>query len=532
MTTAKPLATPGTAVTTASSGPSQAHVRKGPRAFYFHPFLRNQKIKLVVFHVVLVALLLMFYAGFGDAVSSLMTSTLKDCWQRSFGANCFGLFPDLPYLLAILAFLGAGFGLALLGNSFWFWIGLMVGSASILFGGLYVASSMHGDLPWPFVLAAFLSSALYTFRVKTHYELVAGAKIRASFGNQVSEVHLKRILRYPFHYTRAPASRLVTLMRVGYADFSNTAETLSPAEAFSELQRLTHLIKSTVHKFGGNIAALDGDAALAFFGYTFDGQEESDFRVDEALTCAVEILQASLKESLDAAGRGKVFCPLRVTLNTTSVYFGDIGDEETWNLILMGPGVSLTQQLEESCDEFRVLMTATTRDLIRTFDPTSLTISRRFLQIRHHRELIEAYDADPFVKDAEAISKVLGQYREMVSIQRKEPRWPVPSDTPVSVGSDFGSGALVNFSLSGLAVKMGVYLARGVEVSIQLESEDGKLQKLLEQKGLGAVAAEVRWAKLADDTFIHGLRLKNLTAEQRVNVMNALRDHVRGKDLD
>jgi len=501
------------------------------RRFKIHPFVRKNAVKLAFFHGALLAFLLMFFAGFGDAFSAMLTNTLKDCWQRSFGSSCFVLFPDPLYFLSILVLMIAGFALALIANPFWFWVASLSTTLVILMGGMYVGSTMQGDAPWPFVLVSFLGSALYTFRVKNHYELIAGAKIRASFGNQLSEAHLKRILRFPFPFNRSPSSRLVTLMRVGYADFSNTAETLSPGEAFVELQKLTDLIKRTVHRHGGSIGYLHGDAALAFFGYTLDGQDESDFRVDEALHCAVEILKESLRESIDAAGRGKVFCPLRITFNTTSVYFGDIGDDETWNLILMGPGVALTEQLEESCDEFRILMTATSRDLIRTFDPSSVTISRRFLQIRHHKELIEAYDADPFIQDAESVTKVLGHYRELVSIQRKEPRWPVPSDTPISVGSDFGSGALVNFSLSGFGVKMGVYLARGVEISLQLSSDDGKLQHLLTQKGLASIASEVRWAKTAGEEFVHGLRLKNLTAEQRVDLMHVLRDHVRGKEL-
>lgn len=515
------------AINKTSAAPTPPHKPE----FKLHPFVRRQRFKLAAFHATVFALLLTFFAGFGVALDSIVTTTLRDCWHGATGTNCFTALPDVLSLFSIALFMGLGFVLAVFTRPFWFFTGAVSGSLLILVCGMNLSVD-HESIPWPFVLAGFLAAAIYTFRVKNHYELIAGAKIRASFANQIPNSQLKKLLRFPFPFSRSPANRLVTLMRVGYGDFANAAETLSPEQAYIELQRLTKLIKGTVHKFGGSVASLDSSAVLAFFGYSLDGKEQTDFRVDEALNCAIEILQTSLKDSLAAAQGGKVFCPLRVTLNTTSVFFGDLGDEESWNLILMGPGVGLTEQLEESCDEFRVLMTATSRDLIRTFDPSSVSISRRFLQIRHHRELIEAYDADPFVKDAESISKVLGQYREIVSIQRKEPRWPIPVDSPVRVGSDFGSGALVNFSLSGLGVKMDVYLARGVEVSVQLESENGKLQSSLNQKGVSNIAAEVRWAKQVGNAFVHGLRLKNLTSEQRVSVMNALRDHVRGKEFE
>ena len=501
-----------------------------PRLFAVHPFVRANRFKLGMFHCGLLALLVFFYAGFGESFSSLITGTLRECWHGAAAAPCFSSAPDFFTVAAMIGALFIGFLLSIFSGGWLFWSGWGLILMTLVGIGVGGGSTAEGGLTgWPFILASFAMGSLYSFRVRNQYELLATARIRASFGNQLPEAHIQKLLRYPFQFSRMPTSRLVTLIHIGYADFANTAETLSPQEAFHELQRITHYITAIVHKFGGSIGRRDGNSTLAFFGYTFDGKESSDFKVDEALDCAIEILRQSLKESLEASSRGKIYCPLRVTMNTTAAYFGDIGDEDSWNLILMGPGVTLTQQLEESCDEFRLLMSATTRDMIRRFDPTTVTISRRFLQIKYHKELIEAYDVDPFLKDAEEISKVLSQYREMVSIQRKEPRWPVPSDTPITATSDFGGGSLINFSLSGLAVKMGVYLARGVEIAVQLESENGKLQDALAKVGLQSIPAEVRWAKLAGESFVHGLRLKNLTADQRVALMNALREVVRGE---
>src|SRR5690606_1623830 len=98
-------------------------------------------------------------------------------------------------------------------------------------------------------------------------------------------------------------------------------------------------------------------------------------------------------------------------------------------------------------------------------DALNVKLRRRFIRIKHHSELIEAYECDPFVTDFKKRDDAIAAFREFLGTTRKETRWPVPKGTRLDVKTDHGEGYLADFSESGFSVILNNYHGAGVTLS-------------------------------------------------------------------
>lgn len=453
-----------------------------------------------------------YYAptAFGSLPGSLLmvavaNSVLTGEWPRELpGAWLWVLFAGL---------LGILLGLRLRATAFWVTIGLV----ALLVGGTGLALFAFRGLvvPWLGAAIGLFAGGLAAFVERTRFDEKQRDELRAALDGAVSPERLRDLLARPGALSLEPTGRVVTIMFIDIVGFSLAAEKQTPREAFTSLRELMGALTECVHERGGVVDKTIGDGMLCFFGYHYDGTEIVRDHADQALRCAVEIQRRALERQL-ASPQGSPIYPLRIGINTAAVYIGDLGGKRKIDLTIIGHGVNFAKRLESACDTYSIMIGASTRDTIVDLGSIGVRPVKRLLQIKHFNDLVEAYECDPFENEQERRAGAIKAYRLFAGIDRMEQRFPVPDGVAFTVSSKYGAGSLVNFSHSGLGVRMDRYLGRGVTLSLMIDDGSGELSARLREMGLAPLVCEVRWGKPAGQgAEILGLLIKNLGEEQR-----------------
>jgi class 3 adenylate cyclase len=315
-------------------------------------------------------------------------------------------------------------------------------------------------------------------------------------------------------------------MFIDVVGFSLIAEKMLPRAAFENLKSMLARVGETVHEHGGVIDKTLGDGLLCYFGYRFDRDTTSPDHAEKALLCARKIQEDNILRNIQAAENNEPVYPLRIGINTASCYLGDLGSESRIDFTLVGNGVNFAKRLEGACEMHSVLLGATTYDLVRGILLSDKHFSRRLIQIKHHSELVEAYEFDPFVDQQELRKVATHGFRKCVNVERVEIRRPVPESSRIGVATDFGAGRLVNFSQKGLALSLPQLLAKGTRLSIMLDTPGGALRTQLAKDNLDVLHGEVRWGYAEGDRFVHGIAIGNLTESQGRALLQTLIEFV------
>jgi class 3 adenylate cyclase len=344
-------------------------------------------------------------------------------------------------------------------------------------------------------------------------------QLRQALGTTVAPQMLERLLSNPASVVVEPSGQVVTVMFVDIVGFSLTAERQSARQAFLSLQATLDWIARLVHEHGGVVDKSTGDGILCFFGYHFDGKPGTPRHADDALRCALAIQRRAVTEKNVASSQTGF--PLRIGINTAGVYIGNVGGPQRVEMTVIGHGVNLAKRFESACETFSVLIGAATRDLLVDTESLGVKPVRRWLQIKHYPELVEAYECDPFAAGDRVRQEALSEYRRWAGIERKDQRWVVPTGQPWLVRSSLGEGRVINFSASGLCLQWNRYLGRGVTLDLAF---GGALGEQLAAQGFSSILTEVRWgAHQPDGSALLGVATRSLTALQRKNVLTVLR---------
>jgi class 3 adenylate cyclase len=447
----------------------------------------------------------------GFLVTAVVNSTLTGKWLKPVGGE----------IWLILA----GCVLATILNLFFNTLKFWVASATVLvcYLSFGVGSFVLFDMitPWFFPSLAFVATGAWGFLEKSHAFEKKSNRLKSTLEGVVSKERLADIIRHPDKLDLAPKERTVSVMFVDIVGFSVIAERLSPSDAFTHLKKLFSAFAAIIHRHGGVVDSTPGDGLLCYFGYNFDGTEAVVNHADVAVACAIEIQQQSVQQILAAAKSQEPTFPLRIGINTDAVLVGDLGGTRQLKPTIIGHGVNFSKRLEAACDFFCIMIGQNTKQLL-TAQSSALKIERRPIQIKHHAEMIEAYEVDAFVMEPKARTEALMAYRTYIGIERKDERVFVNQDTPITVTFDFGVGVLVNYSTSGLAVKLNQYVGKEVNAAVKLDSSDGKLAAELKKQGLINIMVEVKWGRPVGDQYLHGLLVKNLNADQKKKFISCL----------
>jgi len=188
--------------------------------------------------------------------------------------------------------------------------------------------------------------------------------------------------------------------------------------------------------------------------------------------------------------------------------------------------VEFTRHLVSACDNYSVMTSATTCDLIDDPPDLGAHLVQRGIQFRNFAQLIEAYECNPVEVYPEWYTKIMSAHRKELQIERQDTRWPIPPGVEVAVASNVGVGKVIDFSHSGLRIEMDRYLGRRVSIRVDLDSPDGKLQLRLKERGIPPLMCEVRWGRTVKKQSKMGLFTLNLDSHQKDILVQELRDFV------
>jgi class 3 adenylate cyclase len=437
----------------------------------------------------------------GFLVASSINSVLTGEWLKPVAGG-----DALVILLALLGVvLGVNFGVAA------FWVTLVGGVATGVLASLALFAYVGVIVPWLFPLAAFIGAGVTVFAEKTRIGEKKVLALRQALEGAVAPDDLRQLLKRPERINFEARERVVTLMFIDVVGFSLLAENMLPRMAFDNLKKMLATLGEAVHRHGGIIDKTLGDGLLCYFGYRFDVDTSAPDHAEEALRCAIAIQRDNLQRNLDAAAAGEAVYPLRIGINTASCYLGDLGSGQRIDFTVVGNGVNFAKRLEGACDMHAVLMGATTYDLVKSVNLTAAAITRRFIRIKHHSELVDAYEFDPFHDEPDVRHAAIEAFRKCANIERIDQRWPVRDPDRIKLRCDFGVGLLVNFSHTGLSIKLPKLLAKGTRLNVTLDAASGALAALLEREGFGVLQGEVRWGYAEGAQFVHGVMLTNVS---------------------
>ena len=452
----------------------------------------------------------------GLFIASMINSVLTGQWLKPLLANevlvIFGV------TTATLAIMFASTAM------FWF---LTAGYAVGVFVLSQFLFSWYGhELPWVLPAAVTLTAGWHLFIVKAIRSEFKTAALRSALDGAVAADQLTAMLRNPDSVSFEPRERVVTLMFIDVVGFSIAAENMLPRLAFDNLKTILGEMGEVVHAFGGVVDKTLGDGLLCYFGYRFDADSSSADHAEKALACGIRIQELNVERNLAAAKAGEPLYPLRIGLNTASCYLGDLGSGQRIEFTVVGNGVNFAKRLEGACETFSVMMGPTTWELVQGVIDRPKAVTRKMIRIKHHEELVDAYEYDPFVDDQGRREEVMELFRKAANLQRLNERIPVNDAGAMVVKSAFGDGFVLNFNGSGLSVQLPRAIPRENVITLNLNNRAGDLQDALIGLGLGELTCEVRWCYQAPGGYVHGLHIQNIPDDQRPIFLDTVSKYV------
>lgn len=159
------------------------------------------------------------------------------------------------------------------------------------------------------------------------------------------------------HRTVQGERRVVTILFCDVKGSTAMAEQLDPEEWAEIMNEAFRYLTAPIHRFGGTVARLMGDAILAFFGAPEAHEDDPQRAVLAGLAILEEI--GPFCEGIRTE-YGLDF-NVRVGINTGTVVVGDIGTSRAMEYTAMGDAVNIASRMEESAEPGTVLIAQDTQ---------------------------------------------------------------------------------------------------------------------------------------------------------------------------
>jgi len=251
----------------------------------------------------------------------------------------------------------------------------------------------------------------------------------------------------------------ITILLSDIRGFSEIAESHSPRDVVTLLNRYFDCMGEIITKYGGHIDKLMGDSILALFGMP----EPKEDDVENAIACAVEmqIAMTALNQESEELGMPALF--MGIALNTGSVVVGDLGSKHYNEYTVIGDEVNLTSRIEAHCLRGQILISENTyllaRDYVEVGEPNTV-------EVKGARKAVDLYElfATSRPRDLEV------PRRE----GRKSPRIQVSMPVVFQrlsgkiVLDDKYDGEVIDISYNGLLVRTDLQLAKSSEIKMTL----------------------------------------------------------------
>ena len=329
----------------------------------------------------------------------------------------------------------------------------------------------------------------------------------------------REVLQRPDLLDRPPEQHELTILFVDLVDSTRSIENMGPLDSFRRTSGLLQEVVKVIHEHDGIVEKTLGDGLLGYFGYQADTDAACDHRED-ALRAATKIQNLNAHKMLVEGEQG-ITLPLRIGVNTDFVTIGNIGGAERFEISAVGLGVIMAQRFEQSADPFKILAGENTVTRRRD-NVADISGYRKHVKIKHRNELVTAYEVNPFEDNPQVFSECCNIHRQRMNRQRMERREGVGGSRAVTCQANTSSGWLVDISLSGIAVSLDKFYARGVAIELVLQTEIPSLASLLADGHMNEFEVMVQWAQEKDGRFVHGCRIVGLNPSLRQKLCDGI----------
>ncbi|WP_413288641.1 adenylate/guanylate cyclase domain-containing protein [Bdellovibrio sp. HCB337] len=445
-------------------------------------------------------------------MAEVLNNGLTGKWLKPIGGE--------PLFLLFACVLGAT--IALLLGAVPFLVTLFLLESICIGLGIYVFSFHNLLVPWAFPALGLFFTSILIFYEKARVADQKSRDLHFSLEGMIGPQKLKTLLRNNLASWLEPKSQVLTVMFIDIVGFSETAEESSPAQIFKELRVVLSRMADLVHESGGIVDRSMGDGLLCSFGYQYDkNSPQDDTHADQALQCAVRIQREAVERNLHAKGDSPFF-PLRIGINTGEVYIGDLGGKRKVDLTLFGRSVNYAKRLEAACEVYQILCGGGTWDRLKGRGASTYQFVQKRIPVKHQVELGESYEFNPYQDDRETLKTALTRYQDVAKLKRTDERF-VLIKRDVEIRSDRGNGVVLDYSASGISVRLNSYFGKGTTLSFNFHSQDGRLEAFCREEGLTLVSGEVRWSFPDEDGYRHGILFTNLTLDKKQKLLNYFR---------
>ena len=352
------------------------------------------------------------------------------------------------------------------------------------------------------------------------------SRIKRAFQGKIGTKQLKTWLKNSPKGTIGACEQVVTLMFVDIAGFSETSHAQTPQAAFQNLQVILSEISKTVHDLGGVVDKSLGDGLLCYFGIYYEGIDYVQEHADRAVKCALEIQRNNVERILQANINKEPIYPLRIGINTSPVYIGDVGYGDRVDFTVIGHGVNVASRLESACDNNLVMIGSSTKEILCQSTLNHSAFQKKLVVFKHQQQATQAFELDPFWGDKELLYEASQAYRQHTGKKREQTRWLIPEQANLMAKSDFGEAKLINFSTTGLQLQCDSFIAKNTLITITIESADTQLKESLHAIGLTEIKVKVKWGVFKDQKYLHGVSFVEFNEFKLHSLFTCIRDSI------
>jgi adenylate cyclase len=166
--------------------------------------------------------------------------------------------------------------------------------------------------------------------------------IRKTFGRYTSDEIVETLLDMPDGLRLGGEKREITILMSDLRGFTALAERLEPTEVVAMLNHYLSSMVEPIHKSGGTIDEIIGDAILVLFGAPAAIEDGAQ----KAALCALEMQKAMAQVNEYNLQRGWPEIEMGIALHTGAVVVGNIGSTKRSKYGVVGRTVNLTARIE------------------------------------------------------------------------------------------------------------------------------------------------------------------------------------------
>ena len=93
-------------------------------------------------------------------------------------------------------------------------------------------------------------------------------------------------------------------------------------------------------------------------------------------------------------GKNPLVMPVRIGMHSSKMLLGNIGGATRIDFTMIGAGVNFASRLEAACTPFKLMLSETCYEHLRTLGYVASDFSRVGISIKHKPELVTSYEYD------------------------------------------------------------------------------------------------------------------------------------------